>query len=174
MGLETMHPQRLAGAALLLLATTLTLAAEPATTPASLIGTWRVTALRTMSDGKTRMPLGEHPAGYVTILPSRLWLLLVDSTRSVPAAAALTDAEAVAAMKSHVSWTGTYVTGEQAPGGLQLTAQVDTASSEALNHTQRTYFMRRSGDRLVMTSPGVVVPMTGALSTVELELVRAD
>jgi len=32
--------------------------------------------------------------------------LFVDATRKAPAAATLTDAEAVAMMKSHVAWTG--------------------------------------------------------------------
>jgi hypothetical protein len=47
-----------------------------------------------------KYPLGEHPQGYVTITPARMWLLLVDSNRAVPASASLTDAEAIAAMKT--------------------------------------------------------------------------
>src|SRR6266436_4454503 len=35
------------------------------------------------------------------ITPDRFWLLFVDATRKAPAAAPLTDAEAVAMMKSH-------------------------------------------------------------------------
>jgi hypothetical protein len=41
--------------------------------------------------------------------------MFVDPTRKAPAAAALTDAEAVAMMKSHVAWTGKYLTAEQTP-----------------------------------------------------------
>ena len=73
-------------------------------------------------------PLGERVAGYVTITPDRFWLLFFDSTRKTPAAATLTDAEAVASMKSHVAWTGKYSTKEQTPEGLELTAHVDAAS----------------------------------------------
>jgi hypothetical protein len=41
-------------------------------------------------------------AGYVTITPTRFWLLFVDATRKVPAAPTLTDAEAIAMMKTQV------------------------------------------------------------------------
>jgi hypothetical protein len=101
-------------------------------------------------------------------------LLFVDSTRKAPAAPTLTDAEAIAAMKSSVAWTGKYVTTDQTPDGLKLTSHVDTASSEALNGTDRVYFMRVDGNKLMMKSPGVIVPMTGALRIVELELVKAN
>jgi hypothetical protein len=53
-------------------------------------------------------------------------------------------------------------------------SHVDTAASEALNGTDRVYFMRVDGNRLMMKSPGVIVPMTGATSIIEIELVKAD
>jgi hypothetical protein len=34
--------------------------------------------------------------------------------------------------------------------------------------------MQVDGNKLMMTSPGVVVPMTDATSVVEIELVKAD
>jgi hypothetical protein len=37
----------------------------------------------------------------------------------------------------------------------------------------RVYFIPVDGDKLMMESPGVIVPMTGALSIVEIELVKA-
>jgi len=49
-----------------------------------------------------------------------------------------------------------------------------TASSQALTGTERVYFMRVEGNRLTMKSPGVIVPMTGKTSIVEIELVKAD
>jgi Lipocalin-like domain len=101
-------------------------------------------------------------------------LLFVDSTRKAPAAAALTDAEAVAMMKSHVAWTGTYSTAEQTPEGIKVIAHVDAASSQAITGSERVYFMRVDGNKLMVKSPGVVVPMTGATSVVEFDLVKAD
>jgi len=148
--------------------------AQDTTIKDQLFGTWKVVTLKATSEGKVTQPLGDQVAGYVSITPSRIWLLFVDSTRKPPAAPSLTDAEAVAMMKSHVAWTGNYSTGVQTSEGIKLTARVDAASSQALTGTDRVYFMRVEGDRLTMKSPGVIVPMTGKTSVVEIELVKAD
>jgi hypothetical protein len=148
--------------------------AQRATSKDQLVGTWKVVALKATSGDKVSYPLGEQPAGYVTITPDRLWLMFVDPTRKAPATAALTDAEAIAMMKSHVAWTGKYSTADQTPDGIKTTAHVDTASSQAITGSDRVYFMQVDGNKLMMTSPGVVVPMTGATSVVEIELVKAD
>jgi hypothetical protein len=141
---------------------------------AQLIGTWSVKTLKTTTGDKISYPLGREPVGYMTMTSERMWLLFVDSTRKAPSAAALTDAEAVAMMKSQVAWTGRYTTREQAVDGVKVTAHVDTASSQEIVGNDRVYFMRVDGKKLTVKSPGVVVPMTGATSVVEFELVRAD
>jgi hypothetical protein len=138
-----------------------------------LVGTWKVLALKTTSGGKVSHPLGDSPEGLVSMSATRLWLLFVDSRRKAPASPTLTDDEAIAAMKSHVGWTGTYTTGET-PEGFKLTARVDTASSHAITGDDRVYFMRLDGDRLTMKSPSTIVPMTGLPSVVEIELAKAD
>jgi hypothetical protein len=148
--------------------------AQDTTTKDQLVGTWKVVNLKATSDGKVTHPLGDQVAGYVSITPSRIWLLFVDSTRKAPAAPSLTDAEAVAMMKSHVAWTGKYSTKDPTPEGIKLTAHVDAASSQAITGTDRVYFVRLEGDKLTMKSPGVIVPMTGKTSVVEFELVKAD
>jgi hypothetical protein len=148
--------------------------AQQTTTKDQLIGSWKVLNLKATTGDKVAYPLGEQVAGFVTINPDRIWLLFVDSTRKPPAAPSLTDAESVAAMKSHVSWTGKYVTGEQTPDGIKLTSRVDAASSEAINNTDRVYLIRATGNRLLFKSPGVIVPMTGATSVVEFEMVKAN
>src|ERR1700692_2209057 len=168
-----MNKTLLTAAAVALFATSTPIYAQQLTTKQQIVGTWKVISLKATSGGKVSNPLGEHPAGYVSVTATRIWLLFVDSTRKAPAAPALTDAEAIAAMKSHVAWTGKYVTTDQTPDGMKLTAHVDTASSEALNGTDRVYFMRVDGNKLMMKSPGVIVPMTGATSVVEIELVKA-
>ena len=89
------------------------LAAQEATTKEQLIGSWSVVSLKATSDDKVSYPLGEKPAGFVTITPTRFWLLFVDSTRKTPASPALTNAEAIAMMKTQVAWTGKYAIGEQ-------------------------------------------------------------
>jgi hypothetical protein len=147
--------------------------AQNPTTKDQFIGTWKVTELKTTSGEKVSYPLGERPDGYVTITPERIWLLFVDSSRKAPAATALTDAEAVAMMKSQVAWTGKYKT-DQSADGLKITAHVDTASSQAITGNNRVYIMRVEGDKLIMKAPGVIVPMTGALSIVEIALTKAE
>ncbi|MGB7973563.1 MAG: lipocalin-like domain-containing protein [Roseiarcus sp.] len=138
-----------------------------------LIGSWKVLGLKATTGLKVTYPLGQQVAGYVTITPTRLWLLFVDVTRKIPAAPTLTDAEAIAMMRTQVAWTGKY-TAEQTAEGIKLTAHVDAASSQAIFDTDRVYFLRRDGDKMFVKSPGVIVPMTGETSIVEFELVKAD
>src|SRR5439155_24325239 len=106
--------------------------AQQATTREQLVGSWKVLSLKATTGDKVAYPLGEQVAGYVTITPTRFWLLFVDGTRKAPVAPTLTDAEALGMMKTQVAWTGKYVTGEQTAEGIKLTAHVDAASSQAI------------------------------------------
>ncbi len=147
--------------------------AQQATTKDQLIWSWKVLNLKATTGDKVSYPLGEQVAGYVTITPTRFWLLFVDGTRKAPAAPALTDAEAIAMMKTQVAWTGKYTTAEQTAEGLKLTAHVDAASSQAIYGADRVYFIRVDNNKMMVTGK-VVVPMTGATSTVEFDLVKTD
>ena len=111
------------------------LGVQQATTKDQLIGSWKVLNLKATTGDRVAFPLGERVAGYVTITPTRCWLLFVDATRKAPAAPALTDAEAVAMMRTQVAWTGKYTTAEHTPEGIKLTARVDAASSQAIFDT---------------------------------------
>jgi hypothetical protein len=101
-------------------------------------------------------------------------LLFVDATRKAPATPTLTDAEAIAMMKTQVAWTGKYTTAEQTADGIKVTARVDAASSQAIFNTDRVYLIRVNGDKMMAKAPGVIVPMTGQTSVVEFELVKSD
>ena len=68
----------------------------------------------------------------------------------------------IAAMALIPSRTNTRRFPGQTPEGIKLTAHVDTATSQV------------DGNKMMMKSPGVIVPMTGATSVVEIELVKAD
>ncbi|HEX3417463.1 MAG TPA: lipocalin-like domain-containing protein, partial [Stellaceae bacterium] len=125
------------------------------------MGSWKVLNLKATTGDKVTYPLGEQVTGYVTVTPTRFWLLFVDATRKAPAAPALTDAEAIAMMKTQVAWTGKYTTTEQSAEGIKLTAHVDAASSQAIFDTDRVYFIRVSDNKMMVKSPGVIVPMTG-------------
>ena len=147
--------------------------AQQTTTKDQLIGSWKVLNLKATTGDKVTYPLGEQVAGYVTITPTRFWLLFVDATRKAPATPTLTDAEAIAMMKTQVAWTGKYTTAVQTAEGIKLTAHVDAASSQAIFDTDRVYFIRVDGDKM-MVKGTVIVPMTGQKSIVEFELVKSD
>jgi Lipocalin-like domain len=148
--------------------------AQQAMTKDHLIGSWKVLSLKATAADTVTYPLGKQVAGYVTITPTRFWLLFFDATRKAPAAPTLTDAEAITMMKTQVAWTGKYTTAEQTSEGIKLTAHVDAASSQAIFDTDRVYFLRVNGNKMMVKSPGVIVPMTGQTSVVEFELVKAD
>ena len=100
--------------------------------------------------------------------------MLADSRRKPPVAAALTDAEAIALMRSSAAYTGKYGTDEaQTVDGIKVTIHVDAASNEALVGTDRVFFMRVDGERLRLKSPAVVIP-SGSTSVVQLQFVKAD
>ena len=147
---------------------------QQTTTKDQLIGSWKVLSLKATTGDKVTYPLGEQVVGYVTITPTRFWLLFIDATRKAPAAPALTDAEAIAMMRTQVAWTGKYTTAEQTAEGIKLTARVDAASSQAIFDTDRVYLIRVTGNKMMVKSPGVIVPMTGQTSVVEFELEKAD
>jgi hypothetical protein len=148
--------------------------AQQMTTKDQLIGSWKVLNLKATTGDKVTYPLGENVAGFVTITPTRFWLLFVDATRKAPATPALTDGEAIAMMKTQVAWTGEYTTAEPTAEGIKLTAHVDAASSQAIFDTDRVYLIRVDGNKMTVKSPGVIVPMTGKTSVVEFDLVKAD
>jgi Lipocalin-like domain len=148
--------------------------AQEVTTKDRLLGSWKVLSLKATTGNKITYPLGEQVAGYVSITSTRIWLLFVDGTRKAPATPSLTDAEAIAMMKTQVAWTGKYTMAEQTTEGIKLTAHVDAASSQAIFDTDRVYFFRIEGNKLVVKSPGVIIPMTGQTTIVEFELVKAD
>jgi hypothetical protein len=151
------------------------LRAQPAMATDQLVGTWQLESFTATSGSQVSYPLGEHPGGYIGFSPARFWVMLVDSTRKAPAAAALTDAEAVSLMKTSASYTGRYDTDPaQTPDGIKVTIHVDAAANQALTGTNRVFFMRVDGNKLTLKSPAVVVPMTGLTSVVQLQFVRTD
>jgi hypothetical protein len=149
--------------------------AETTTTKEQLAGTWQDVSFKATSGDKVGYPLGENPGGYAAFTPVRFWLLLTNSSRKAPATAAMTDDEAVSLMKSHAAYSGKYdVDPAQTPDGIKITVHVDAASNQALVGTNRVFYVRVEGDKLVLKSPAIVVPTTGLLSVVQLEFVKTD
>ena len=164
----------LAGVAVALIAASVPADAQHETNKEQILGTWTVDTLKATSGDQITYPFGEHPSGLVTMTPERIWLLFVDSSRKAPASPTLTDAEAIAMMKSQVAWTGKYTVGEQTSDGIKIIAHVDAASSQAIVGNDRVYFVRVEGDKVTFRSPGVIVPMTGKTSVVEFEMTRSQ
>lgn len=127
----------LATAVILLLTTSVPSYTQQATTKDQIIGTWRVLSLKGLTAGLVKYPLGEQPAGYVTVTATRMWLIFFDSRRPAAESPTLTDPEAIAAMKTSAAWTGQYTIGEHSPDGLKTTTRVDSSSkSGAPRHGQ--------------------------------------
>jgi hypothetical protein len=124
---------------------------QQTTTKDQLIGSWKVLNLKATTGDKVTYPLGEQVAGYVTITSTRFWLFVrgcdPKSTRNM--------------------------TAEQTAEGIKLTAHVDAASSQAIFDTDRVYFIRVDGNKMIVKGT-VIVPMTGQKSIVEFELVKSD
>jgi hypothetical protein len=149
--------------------------AQSATTKEQLAGNWKVVSFKAITGDQIGYPLGEQPGGFVGFASNRFWVMLVDSTRKPPGTATLTDAEAVALMKSSAAYTGKYdVDPAQTPDGIKLTIHVDAAANQALAGTNRILFMRVDGNKLTLKSPAIVIPTTGQTSVVQLEFVKAD
>ena len=143
-------------------------------TKAGLLGTWQILSFKAVAGDKTSYPLGENPSGYIGFGPARFWVMLADSTRKPPVAAALTDAEASSLMKSSAAYTGKYDADPvQTTDGIKITIHVDAASNQALVGTDRVFFTRINGNKLSLQSPSVVIP-SGSMSVVQLEFVKAD
>jgi hypothetical protein len=109
-------------------------------------------------------PLGERPGSYVSITPDLALIDVCWHDAKSTSRSGVDRCEAVAMMKSHVAWTGKYSTAEQTPDSIKTIAHVDTASSQAITGSDRVYFIRVDGNKLMMKSPGVVGPMTGVTS----------
>jgi len=114
-----------------------------------LYGTWKVlSAVVEDVQTKEKTPLyGEHPKGYLILLPSgRMMALLVSGGRKL----AQTDEERAAAYRSMVAYTGRFTV-----EGDRWTTKPDVAWSEGYMTDQVRHF-RLDRDRLIVeTSPAM-------------------
>ena len=142
---------------------------------ATACGVNRSTILRAIKSGKISATKDDTGAWVMEPVEVRRVYPLVAANGATPVAVPdYAPPGSATDLKTQVSWTGRYVTGEQTPDGLKITSHVDAATSEALNGTDRVYLMRVEGNKLIMKSPGVIVPMTGATSIVDIELTKAQ
>jgi hypothetical protein len=121
-----------------------------------LFGTWKVVSAF-VEDVQTReqTPLyGEHPKGYLILLPNgRMMALLVSEGRSPPQ----NDEERAAAYRSMVAYTGKYTI-----EGNKWTTNPDVAWDENYMMDQVRYF-KIDGDKLIVETAPAMSPDFGRI-----------
>jgi hypothetical protein len=114
-----------------------------------LFGTWKVlSAVVEDVQTKEKVPLyGEHPTGYLILLPSgRMMALLVSEGRKEPQ----TDEERATAYRSMVAYTGKYTI-----EGNKWTTRPDVAWNEQYMMDQVRYFSVDGNRLIVETAPAM-------------------
>jgi hypothetical protein len=77
-------------------------------------------------------------------------------------------------LKTNAAWTGHVTNATQTPDGIKVTVHVDVAANQGQVDKDRVYFMSPKGDKMMMKSPGIISPTSGAAESVEIDLVKAD
>lgn len=132
----------------------------------ALIGTWKQLSGTMVEEGssESRSNLSAAPNGYVNFsAEGRLILLSVDSARRKPAGEVPTPAEAEALYRSMIAYAGSY-----AVEGNKVTYDLDVAWNESWTGTKQVRYWEVSGDRLTITTPEIVNPLTGRRSVFRL------
>jgi Lipocalin-like domain len=132
----------------------------------ALLGTWRQlsgTMVETDS-GEQKSNLSAAPNGYVNFsADGRLILLSTDSARKPPAGQVPTAAEAEALYRSMIGYAGTYTV-----EGNKVTYDLDVTWNQSWTGTKQVRFWEVNGDRLTVTTPEIVNPLTGKPSVFKL------
>ena len=131
-----------------------------------LIGTWKQLTGTMVEEGSdvSKSNLSAAPNGYVNFSPDgRLLLLSVDSARKKPAGEVPTPAEAEALYRSMIAYAGTYTV-----EGNKVAYDLDVTWNESWTGTKQVRFWKVEGDRLTVTTPEIVNPLTGKRSVFRL------
>ena len=120
-----------------------------------IVGNWKlVSVLYEDAETKQRTPvLGSHPRGYQIATAAGRWLALVTAEgRNIPT----TDAERSTALRTMISYTGTY----RLEDGKVIT-KVEAAWNESWVGTEQVRAYRFDGDLLHLESPPQAHPNIG-------------
>jgi hypothetical protein len=134
--------------------------------PRQLLGTWKQLSGTMVEDGsgEQKINLSAAPNGYVNFsADGRLILLSTDSARKAPAGQVPTAAEAEALHRSMIGYAGTYQI-----EGNKVTYDLDVSWNESWTGTKQVRFWEVNGDRLTITTPKIVNPLTGKPSVFRL------
>jgi hypothetical protein len=127
-----------------------------------LIGTWKlITAVREeISSGTKTEFLGPNPVGYINYgADGRMLVLTVASGRRKPAGPKATSAEVEALFRSMTSYGGTY-----SIDGNEITHHVDVSWNQSWTGTDQKRVARFEGNRVYLSTPPSLDPITGTMS----------
>jgi hypothetical protein len=113
----------------------------------SVVGTWALVAAiyEDVATGETWRPLGEHPRGCQIATAAGRWIVVVTAEgRKAPR----TDAEAAAALRSMIAYTGRYRI-----EGDRIVTRVEAAWNEAWVGTEQVRRMRFADGCLHLEGP---------------------
>ena len=131
-----------------------------------LIGTWKQLTGTMVEEGggERKSNLSAAPNGYVNFsTDGRLMLLSTDSARKAPAGQVPTPAEAEALYRSMIAYAGTYKV-----EGNVVTYDLDVSWNKSWTGTKQVRYWEVNGDRLTVTTPEIVNPLTGKRSVFRL------
>jgi hypothetical protein len=132
----------------------------------TLIGTWKQLTGTMVEEGggERKSNLSAAPNGYVNFsADGRLMLLSTDSARKAPAGQVPTPGEAEALYRSMIAYAGTYKV-----EGNVVTYDLDVSWNESWTGTKQVRYWEVNGDRLTVTTPEIVNPLTGKRSVFRL------
>jgi hypothetical protein len=108
--------------------------------------------------------LSAAPNGYVNFCADgRLILLSTDSARKAPAGEVPTAAEAEALYRSMIGYAGSYKVEDN-----KVTYDLDVAWNQSWAGSKQVRFWEVNGDRLTITTPEIINPLTGKRSVFRL------
>jgi len=137
-----------------------------------LIGTWKlITAAREeISSGTKTEFLGPSPVGYINYgADGRMLVLTVASGRRKPAGPKATSAEVEALFRSMTSYGGTYTI-----DGNEITHHVDVSWNQSWTGTDQKRVARFEGNRVYLSTPPSVDPITGTMSVLTMTWEKLD
>ena len=131
----------------------------------ALIGTWKqLSGTMVEEGGAEKANLSSAPNGFVNFsADGRLILLSTDSARKKPAGEVPTAVEAEALYRSMIAYAGTYEI-----EGNKVTYHLEATWNESWTGSKQVRFWKVEGDRLTVTTPEIVNPLTGKRSVFKL------
>ena len=127
-----------------------------------LLGTWKLVAAvrEEVASGTKTEFLGSKPVGYINYgADGRMLVLTVASGRHKPVRSKATSAEVEALFRSMTSYGGTY-----SIDGNEITHHVDVSWNESWTGTEQKRIARFEGNRVYLSTPPSLDPITGTMT----------